>query len=273
MYYDLRSGSYVKEKNNKSLKFLYNTILGRLLLRIVITKFVSNLYSRYMNSKFSKHKIKRFIKKNNINMNEYEKKDYNSFNDFFIRNIKVNLRKIEGGIISPCDAKLTIYKVNKDLKLKIKNSIYTVEELIKEKQNYKYALVFRLDVCDYHHYIYMDDGNVISNKVIDGVFHTVQPIALKKYKVFMENSREVTFLKCKNLGNICYIEVGALMVGKICNEKKEIFKKGEEKGHFEFGGSTIIVLINSDVKFNKKIIENSKKEIETIVKMGQNIGW
>ena len=62
------------------------------------------------------------------------------------------------------------------------------------------------------------------------------------------------------------------MVGKIVNEKKDKFIKGEEKGHFEFGGSTIIMLINKDISINEKILENSNKDIETIVKLGENIG-
>ena len=56
------------------------------------------------------------------------------------------------------------------------------------------------------------------------------------------------------------------------NINKTEFKKGEEKGHFEFGGSTVIMLINKDIEINEKILENSKKGIETIVKMGQCIG-
>ena len=97
----------------------------------------------------------------------YEKEDYKSFNDFFIRNIKKSKRKLDDGIVAVCDSKLTIYKISDDLKLKVKNSVYTIEELIKEKNKYKYALVFRLDVRDYHHYIYIDDGIVISNKTIE----------------------------------------------------------------------------------------------------------
>ena len=62
------------------------------------------------------------------------------------------------------------------------------------------------------------------------------------------------------------------MIGKIVNLDKAQFKKGEEKGHFEFGGSTVIVLMNKDIKLNKRILENSKNDIETIVKLGQNIG-
>ncbi len=279
MYYDLESDNYINSKASLSekmlhltQKFLYNTILGRCILRISISKMVSNIYAKYMNSKLSKHKIKKFIKTNNINMADYIEKEYVSFNDFFIRKIKPNKRQISDGLISVCDSKLSIYKIEKDLTFKIKNSIYTIKELIGEERNYKYALVFRLSVDDYHHYCFPDDGKVLSSKRIDGVLHTVHPIALKKCKVFHENSREVAFLECNHLGDVCFIEVGAMMVGKIVNEKIVEFKKGEEKGHFEFGGSTVIMLINKDIKFNEKILENSNKEIETIVKMGNTIG-
>lgn len=272
MYYDLIKNSFVEDKTSKSLKFIYNTMLGRIILKIAITKQIADIYKIYISSKFSKRKIKKFIRNNNINMDDYEEKDYTSFNDFFIREIKSGKRKIEDNLIAVCDSKLSVYKIDESSKFNIKNSIYTVEELIGEDREYKYALIFRLCVDDYHHYVFPDNGKVISTKHINGVLHTVQPIAQKKYKVFHENSRDITFLKCDTLGDVCYIEVGALMIGKIVNENKTEFKKGEEKGHFEFGGSTVIMLIDKDIKLNEKIIENSKNDIETIVKMGQCIG-
>ena len=189
-----------------------------------------------------------------------------------MRKIKYGKRTIDDGLISVCDSKLSIYKINDNSKFEIKNSLYTVEELIGEKRDYKYALIFRLCVDDYHHYVFPDDGKVVSSKYIKGKLHTVQPIALKKYKVFHENSREVTFLDCDNLGDVCYIEVGAMMIGKIVNEPVKEFKKGQEKGHFEFGGSTIILLVNKDINIDEKIIEHTNKDIETIVKLGESIG-
>ncbi len=90
--------------------------------------------------------------------------------------------------------------------------------------------------------------------------------------MFHENSREVTFLDCDNLGDVCYIEVGAMMIGKIVNEPIKEFKKGQEKGHFEFGGSTIVMLVNKDIKIDEKILENTANDIETIVKLGETIG-
>ena len=64
------------------------------------------------------------------------------------------------------------------------------------------------------------------------------------------------------------------MVGKICNKKEEgSVRKGEEKGYFEFGGSTIILLIQKDkVVLKEKFLSNTEKGIETKIQMGQELG-
>ena len=274
MYYDLKTKEYKDREESKALSFLYNTAFGRIILKIASTKWLANIYAKYMNSKLSKKKIKKFKAANNINMDEYEDKEYNSFNEFFMRKVKPGKRLIEDGLIAISDSKLSVYKLDDNSSFRIKNSIYTVEELIQDdNKNYEYALIFRLCVDDYHHYVFPDNGRVLKSKNIPGVLHTVQPIAFKKYKVFIENSRCVTYLDCENLGNVCIIEVGALLVGKIVNEPVETFKKGQEKGHFEFGGSTVIMLVEKDkIKIDDIILENTKNDIETIVKLGQRIG-
>ena len=105
MYYDLKSDKYIEKfDSNKGLAFLYNTIIGRIILKIFTIRIISRLYAKYMNSKLSIHKINKFIKQNNINMEEYEKQRYNSFNDFFVRKIKEDKRIIEKGLISICDS-------------------------------------------------------------------------------------------------------------------------------------------------------------------------
>lgn len=275
-YYNLSNKKYIKEEDkSKSLSFLYNNLIGRILLKVATSKIISRIYALYMNSKLSTLKIKKFIKKNNIDISEYKEKKYKSFNEFFMREIKEDKRKINNGLIAIADSKLSVYKIDENLKLNIKNSIYTVDELIGEDaSNYKdgYALIYRLCVDDYHHYIFPDDGKIVKTKKIKGILHTVRPIALKKYKVFSENSREVTILDTKNYGRVAYIEVGAMMIGKIVNNDLKTFKKGEDKGHFEFGGSTVILLYQKNkININKVIEDNSKNDIETIVKMGENI--
>ena len=62
------------------------------------------------------------------------------------------------------------------------------------------------------------------------------------------------------------------MVGKIVNHSIKDFSKGDEKGYFEFGGSTIVVLLKDIVDIDKDIIENSSRNDETRVLMGEKIG-
>ena len=179
-------------ESSKTLNFLYDNFLGRIILKILICKFISNLIGIYMNSKLSIKRINKFIKDNNIDMNEYENKKYFSYNDFFTRKIIKDKRPInlsKNILISPCDAKLTAYKISNDLILNIKDSYYSINTLVNNDviDEYKdgYALVFRLSTDNYHRYCYIDDGIKNENIYIKGIFHTVQPIALKHYNFYI----------------------------------------------------------------------------------------
>ena len=274
--YERNTKRIISKKNNKGLSFLYKTKIGRIILKGLTTKKVSEFNSHIIKSKLSKVFINNFVKKNNIDMSEYEEKEYQSFDDFFTRKIKPEKRVISKNLAAICDSLLSVYEIDDDLILNIKNSKYTIKELIKEEnEEYKngLCLVFRLCVDDYHHYIYLDDGTLLKQKKIDGILHTVNPIAFEKYKVFSENQREVSILKTKNYDEVIQIEVGALNIGKINNYNKNKFKKGEEKGYFSFGGSTIILLFkNNEIVIDDDILNNSKNGIETKVKLGEEIG-
>ena len=135
------------------------------------------------------------------------------------------------------------------------------------------CLVFRLTVDDYHHYHFIDDGTADKDHFIKGVFHTVNPIASDYYPIYKTNSRSYTVLHTKHFGDVVQMEVGAMMVGKITNLNKKTFKRGEEKGYFEFGGSTVILFIKKDiVDIDKDILNISKNEDEVRVLMGERIG-
>lgn len=279
MIYDRKNKTIynISQYGGNYLKFLYNTILGRGILKIIINPIFSKIYRKYNKMGISKYKIKKFIKDCNININEYEKKDYKSFNDFFIRKkININYDKNENAFISPADSKLTVYKIKSDLKIKVKQSIYTITELLDDEidvEQFKNGncLIFRLSVDDYHRYCYIDDGKLEKYKEIKGKLHTVSSIS-EKYKIYSQNSRICNYLNTKNFGKIIYIEVGALLVGKISNNYKESFLKGEEKGYFEPGGSTIVVLTGDNIIIDEDIIKQSKEGIETKVKYGERIG-
>ena len=180
-------------------------------------------------------------------------------------------------MISIADSKLLVYNISEDLKFKVKNAIYDIEDIVENLEIAKqymdgYCMVFRLGVNDYHRYIYLDDGELVSNYRINGVLHTVRSIS-EKYHAFSRNSREVSVLKTKRMGDVVQVEVGALLVGTIKNNYLSDFVKGEEKGCFEYGGSTSILLLKKDsVHIDKDIIEYSQKGIETKVSIGEKIG-
>ena len=76
------------------------------------------------------------------------------------------------------------------------------------------------------------------------------------------------------LGDVVQVEVGALMVGKIKNHHgKGKVTRGGEKGMFLFGGSTIILLLNSnEVLVEEEFFENTKNHLETVIKLGEPLG-
>ncbi len=271
-----------KETPHGLLRFIYQNFFGRMILSILIKPVVSKLAGCFLSTSLSCKLIPWFIKKNNIDMEDYPKVEYKSFNDFFTRHIKMSTRSVDmrnDHFISPCDAKLSIYKIDEKSLFHIKGSMYSVASLLKSDilaQKYQggYCLIFRLSVDDYHRYCYIDDGRKSKNIFIPGKLHTVQPIAIEKVNIFKENSREYTVCYTDHFDEVIYVEVGAMLVGKIANRHQEYhFVRGEEKGHFEFGGSTIVLLVKKNqVEFDEEIIQNTDHGFETKVKLGEKIG-
>lgn len=277
-----RNGKLDIDKDTKTIKFLYGNEFGRLIARILASPFVSKTAAVYLNSSLSTHMIKNFVAKNNIDLSVYEQSEFKSFNEFFIRLKKrehIHIDYNSENFISPCDGKLTAYKIGENSDFKIKNSYYTVSDLLNGdaiSNDYKdgYILIFRLRPKDYHRYIYIDNGVKTKNVKIPGILHTVRPIALESEPVYKRNSREYTVLKTENFGEVVQIEVGAMLVGKIVNYHNEWkFKRGEEKGHFEFGGSTIVMLVKKDkLLMDEDIMKNTLAGEETLVECGMKIG-
>ena len=77
----------------------------------------------------------------------------------------------------------------------------------------------------------------------------MNPVANDVCPIYKMNSREYCLIKTERFGTLLQMEVGALMVGKISNNQQGLgfVHKGVEKGRFEFGGSTIILLTQKNV--------------------------
>lgn len=272
----------IKINQQTALDFLYNTVLGRILLKPLTCKGISVLAGKFLDSSFSTVFINSFIRNNNIDEQEYQKRKYTSFNDYFTRKGVSGFRTLDvnpDSFISPCDSALTVHRITSDSRYSIKNSMYTVADLLRDDELAKeyedgYIFIFRLAVNNYHRYCFVDNSTILSSKKIDGKFHTVMPIALNSCNVYSENTREYTVLETKSFDKIIQCEVGAMLVGRISNNQYLFpVRRGQEKGKFEFGGSTIIVLVKKDtVAIRKDIAYNSVNGIETNVLIGEKIG-
>lgn len=264
------------------IKFLYSTAVGNVILKLLISPAVSRIAGWFLDRRISKIFIGSFVRKNKIDLSDYTKNKFDSYNDFFCREIKPELRPFDSdadALVSPCDGKLTVCPVNDKAIFHIKGGEYTVESLLQSKElAEKYEggtlLLIRLSVDDYHRYSYIADGSKGENTRIAGKYHTVNPAAAEKRRIYKENTREYSTLSTERFGDILMMEVGAMMVGRIVNlHGEKSVRRGDEKGHFEFGGSTVILMLEKDrVQIDSDLIVNSNDGYETIVKMGERIG-
>lgn len=278
-----RSGYEIEQNaaQNRVLAFLYQTKGGRVLLSILIRPWVSKLAGFFLDLPLSRWLIGPFLKRNPIDLSEYEEQEYRSYNDFFTRRIRKSRRPIDEKskhLIAPCDSKLSVCPIQEDTRFQIKDTYYSLETLLRSRRlaaRYEggMLLVFRLTVDDYHRFCYVDNGRKTKNHRISGVFHTVNPLANDVLPIYKENTREFSVLKSENFGNILMMEVGALLVGRIVNyEEEACVRRGQEKGRFEFGGSTVILCMEKGrIAVDPDILENSEKGVETVVKMGERI--
>ena len=267
---------------DRLLAALYGCAAGRLLLKPLTAPWLSKAAGAFLSTKASCIFIRPFIRSNHIDMSQFEPVEYESYNDFFSRRIREGARTVDmtaEHLISPADSKLTVLPITENGRFTLKHTEYTVGSLLKNPAlAAEYvggqALIFRLTVDDYHRYCYPFDAQKGENVVISGRLHTVNPIANDFFPIYKENAREYTVLRTEKFGEVVAMEVGALLVGKIVNHHGAAsVQRGQEKGYFQFGGSTVVLLLKKDAALiDGDILENSRNGIETVVKFGEKIG-
>ena len=262
---------------------LYNSVPGRIILKLLTIPALSKAAGWFLDKRISRFLIPSFIRSNDISLDEVEEKQWKSFNDFFTRKLVNGAREIDmtpEAFVAPCDGLLTVHDIVDGAIIPVKNVPYTVLDLLGNRSLAKYydggtALVFRLTPSHYHRYVYPDGGEKTRDVIIEGVLHTVQPVATEATDVYIQNTRNYCVLKSENFGSMIFMQVGALLVGRIVNNDPDGASvcRGDEAGKFEFGGSTIIVLVKKGkVKIKKDIKKASASGIEYPVKLGMNIG-
>lgn len=254
------------------------------------TKTIAKFNRMLMDTFIGKNRIVPFIKKYAINMDEFKlssAEDYETFNQFFIRELKPGIRTIDidkKAFISPADSKLLVIEnINETDLFVVKNTGFTLKQFLGDSIDsslYKdgMVLIFRLTPFDYHRYHFPIDCVPVKATAIEGILEDVDPVTYYAgYNSLCLNERHnMLLITKKNKLPIVAVAVGALLVGTI-NETyapgKE-YRKGDEMGYFELGGSTLVlVLPKGMLTLKPAFIEHSKEGLETQVKMGEVIGY
>jgi len=285
-YYKRGTEVLVEEKvaGEAWLYWLYYNPIGKLSMEAIVKrKFLSEWYGQAMDRPSSKNKIVEFVRDYQIDMTDFKKQEYQCFNDFFYRQLKPGVRSIDKDslvFVSPADAKVLVYPNIRNKDFIVKGYRFNVQEFIQDDElAEKYLngslMIFRLCPTDYHRYHFPVDGQVLEESKISGDYYSVSPIALrKKVELICMNKREYTLIQNSIFGSVLMMEVGATMVGSMVRTyENDRVERGEEKGYFKFGGSTVVLLLEEGaIEIDADLILNSNRGIETEVKMGERVG-
>lgn len=288
--YNRETKEYEEEKvaGRKYIEWSYSSPVGKNITELLIKKkLFSKIYGSYCDTRGSIKKINSFINDFDIDMTKSRKKasDFNSFNDFFIRELTEEARPVDKNpniLVSPGDGRLSAFEnIDMHKLVQIKGLTYSLKELLQDDEVAKeydggVCLILRLCPTDYHRFHFVDNGVCGESRFINGGYYSVNPIALERIpKLFCQNKREWSIFKSENFDDIIHVEVGATCVGTIIQTYKtgEPVKKGSEKGYFKFGGSTTILFFKKDtLKIDGDILSQTALGYETKVLMGETIG-
>lgn len=289
VYRDRKTGAIVQEPvfSEKVLRWFYEHPLGFQVFNLFLNnRLFSRAYGLWHHLPASRKKIPNFIIQYGVNIDEFESpiEQYANFNDFFCRRLKPEARPfIQQSEIfcSPSDGKVLVYpNLKASTQIPIKGALISVAMLLGSEKYAKIyqngsALVIRLAPYDYHRFHFPDDGVASSAKIISGKYHSVNPIALAKVPdTYCRNKRTVTQFKSKHFGQIAYVAVGALTIASIVQTYTPgAVRRGEEKGFFQYGGSTLVLLFEAGaIAFDCDLIENTANGLEVHVLAGSRLG-
>ncbi|NUM88572.1 MAG: phosphatidylserine decarboxylase [Bdellovibrionales bacterium] len=245
---------------------------------ILVNPLLSRAYGAIQSSSLSRKKIPTFAKEFGVDMTLFEDPGFRSFNEFFIRKFRPGVRHFESAqrlMPAPAEARYFAWESHSQRQhFPIKNLELNPAAIL-GRPCHEFeggpVLVARLCPVDYHRFHYPDSGETVGQWHVKGVLHSVNPEALRaKSRIFAINERQVSLLKTEAFGLLAYVEVGALCVGRIVQSHKgKFFRRGDEKGYFLFGGSTVILFGElGRWKPSADLLQHTARGMETLVELG-----
>jgi phosphatidylserine decarboxylase len=251
--------------------------------RIASRPWANALYGWWQRSRLSGRKVKRFVDSLGIDASEAELplEQYRTLDAFFTRRLRPGARPIDDSphhMVSPADGRALAFE-SVGPELVVKQCRVTLAELVDDASlaaAYEGgpALVIRLAPADYHRFHFPVEGVAGPARYVGGALHSVHPIALAQAAPSFANKRAISSLSSDRFGDLLMIEVGAMLVGTIEQTYRpgEV-SRGDEKGLFRFGGSTVIVLARPGaLVLDDDLVAASRDGVESLVQVGSRVG-
>jgi phosphatidylserine decarboxylase len=283
---DRESGEIREERvfGGGSLHWLYGSRAGRALTdRVLVRPAVNAVYGLWQRGPWTRKNIAEFVDALGIDPAEAELEldAYPSLGAFFARRLRPGARPIDTTaehLIAPCDGRLLAFRGGADDVFPIKGQRVSLLELVGDARRAEAyrggdVLVYRLAPADYHRFHFPEAGGASEPIAVGKLLHSVHPIALAGGAPSFSNRRMVTTLTTERFGELLLIEIGALLVGRIVQTYRPgPVARGEEKGTFEFGGSTVVVVAKAGaIAIDDDLVDTTREGLETFVKMGTRV--
>ena len=235
----------------------------------------------FMDSQASTATIQQWIDDPKIHIEEYivPPNGFQSFNEFFIRDLKPGVRTIasptdDSVLVAPTDCVLNmIQALTPETKISTKlNQKLSVSDLLNGSQYAQYfengtAISCILLPNTYHHYHAVVSGTVVESKEdIAGSYWGIEDFEKffnngnigygYNYSVFEQFRRGYVVIETEEYGHVAMVPVGLDTIGSVVFEEglKQVTSatpvpiyKGDKVGHFAYGGSMVITLIEQGI--------------------------
>lgn len=289
-YFNRYSGRIECEEvyGERSLRWVYGNPLGALALHGVVKRGVfSRFYGWRMDRPASRKAIRPFVEKYRVDTTEFAEPigSFRTFNEFFYRRLKPGARRIDpdlGTAVFPADGRHLVAVDSEHWPgILVKGGRLDLDDLVRdpgmaERFRRGTLILSRLCPVDYHRFHFPVSGRVGAPRPISGPLFSVNPIALRRnLDIFIRNKRYVSKIDTEQWGSVLMVEVGATCVGAVeyTYTGGTQVTKGDEKGYFRFGGSSVITIFEPGrIAPAEDLLAHSSEFREVYARMGDTMG-
>lgn len=242
------------------------------------------LYALTQDTRLSARKIEPFVREYQIDMSEFEAREYRSFAEFFVREFRPGVRRYPtdpGELGAPAEARyLGWERFDASQRFPVKEQSLAAKDILGSQERAAPfvggpVILARLAPVDYHHVHYPDDGRTLEHLRLGRSLWTVTwPAVQAKEDIYVRNERQVNILDTAHFGRLGFVEFGAMTVGRIVqlHSLDRPFERGAQKSVFKFGGSAVAIFGEPGAwRPSDDILKHTPEGMETIVRLGEPV--